>query len=198
MIVRKMYRLVMTVFGTCLGLILTSPMAQADQVISFKSIPTDIVEYQELQQTVNTPEGAAGLFIMAMLAQEQSPHVSRAFMTLSLGQGQLVDGPNGYQGRQPDSAMSDHIKRLQNDPDIARSYVTGATPQNGYTLVDGDLTLYFTRNKLSVVTPNEIRVYVATSGAGTPRPVYMKRESDGIWRVAECSSLFVGIYAPSS
>jgi len=195
---RKLTKLIVAVFGTYLSLILTNQAVQADQVISFKSIPTDIIEYQELQQTVNTPEGAAGLFIMAMLAQETSPHVSRAFMTLSLGQGQLVDGPNGYKGRQPDTTMSDHIKRLQNDPAIARSYVTGATPQNGYTLSEGDLTLYFTRNRLSVVTPDEIRVYVATSGAGTPRPVYMKRESDGIWRVAECSSLFVGIYAPAT
>ena len=134
---------------------------------------------------------------MAMLAHEQSPYVARAFMAISLGQGQLVDGPNGYKGHQPDAAMEDHIKRLQDDPAIARSYITGATPKNGYTIGAGDLTMYFTRNKLSVVTPDEIRVYVATSGAGTPRPIYMKRESDGVWRVAECSSLFVGIYAPS-
>ena len=193
-----MYKLIVTIFGTYLGLILTNQIAQADQVISFKNIPSEITEYQELQQTVNTPEGAAGLFVMAMLAHEQSPIVARALMSLSLAQGQLVAGPNGYKGRQPDPAMNDHIKRLQDDPDIARSYITGATPQNGYTLGDGDLTMYFTRNKLSVVTPDEIRVYIATSGAGTPRPIYLKRESDGIWRVAECSSLFVGIYAPAS
>ncbi len=174
-----------------------SAPAAADQVISFTDIPDTIPAYQELQQSANTPEGAAALFIVGMLKQESSPNMARAFMTLSLSNDQLVDGPNGYQGRQPDTTMNDHLKRLANDPAIARSYITGATPQNRYTLPAGDMTMYFTRNRLSEVTPDEIRVYVATSGAGTARPVYMKREGDGIWRVAECSSLFVGIYAPA-
>jgi hypothetical protein len=193
-------RLTFSKWGLCLIALTLGLMSQnvrADQVVSFKGLPDSIPDYMEIQQSANTPEGAAGLFILGMLKQEVSPTMARAFMSLSLSSEQLVPGPNGYKGKQPDTTMNDHLKRLANDPDIARSYVTGSTPQNKYTPPPGDLTFYLTRNRLSVVSPTEVRVYVATSGAGTARPIYMKQESDGIWRVAECSSLFVGIYLPA-
>ena len=41
-----MYKRILTIFGTWFGLILTNQLALADQVISFKNIPSDIVEYQ--------------------------------------------------------------------------------------------------------------------------------------------------------
>ena len=95
--------------------------------------------------------------------------------------------------------MKDHLyKRLVLDPNIARSYVEGATPQNGYTVPEGQgYTFRFSRNRLSQVSETEVRVFVATSGQSSPRPVSMKRQPDGIWKAEESSSLFVGVYLPA-
>ncbi len=177
---------------------LTGGSPRADETLSLSGLPADIEEYLEIQQTMNTPEGAAGVLVLAMLANEQQPALARALFSVSLAQPQLVSGPNGYNGKQPDSTMRDHIDRLSRDPNIARSYILGATPQNGYAPPEGDLKMYMSRNRLSQISEDEVRVYVQTSGAGTPRPLVLKREADGIWRVLECSSLFVGIYRPSS
>lgn len=42
-----------------------------------------------------------------------------------------------------------------------------------------------------------VTVFVACSGAKTPRPVTMRRDDQGIWKAEEWSSLIVGIWNPA-
>ena len=178
------------IFGAALTVLLTVSDTRADQVISFKTAPTGISDYLELQAQVNSPEGAAGLFVMAMLTREKSPQLSRAFMTLSLAEDLLEDGPNGYKGRQPNPELTERIDHLTKHPEIARSYIVGAVAKKQYTLPPGAFTLYLTRSKDSKLSADQIRVFLATSGADDHRAVILQREDDGIWRVADCTALF--------
>ncbi|MDA3940376.1 MAG: hypothetical protein PF693_13895 [Spirochaetia bacterium] len=52
-------------------------------------------------------------------------------------------------------------------------------------------------NKYSEISETEIKLFVACSGASSPRPVRVKRNSSGLWKVDEFSSLVVGVMAPS-
>ncbi len=166
-------------------------LAWADEQHHFDALPQSVEAFSALQNTANTPEIGAALFVVAMLVVEQDEVLGEQLMVQSLTDANLT-------GDQLDTSMRDHLKRLERDPDIARSYVSGAKPDNGYRAPDEvGFTFKFSRNRYSVRSEIEVRVFVATSGAGTPRPVSLMRDSTGIWKVEEASSLFVGIYRPS-
>ena len=43
-----------------------------------------------------------------------------------------------------------------------------------------------------------LKVFVASSGAASPRPVTLQRNNRGLWKAVEWSSLTLGVAAPSS
>lgn len=171
----------------------------ASETVRIDVMPSDIDGYAALQKQHNTPEGAAACFVVAMLTYENSAPLARAFFTLSLTDVNLIDGPNGHGGRQPDVSYQDHIDmRLKRDPGMARSYVQGTSRNDNYVLPPQPYEFVFTRNPRSVESDNLIRVYLASTGADTPRPVLLLRGDDGLWRVDGASSLFVGVAAPQA
>lgn len=90
------------------------------------------------------------------------------------------------------------LDRVLGKPFIAASYFKGALPENGYAVpADSSLKLEITRNKYSVISGDEVKVFVYSSGASSPRPVRLKRNSSGIWKADEFSSLVVGVKPPA-
>lgn len=160
-------------------------------------LPPTLQDFQHLQKGAVTPERGATLLILAMLVFEDDPNVAEKMVIEAITDDNLEITASGTKSLMPH--MKDHLyKRLALDPNIARSYVEGATPQNGYALPQGvGYTFRFSRNRLSQVSDTEVRVFVATGGQGTPRPVSMKLQPDGIWKAEEASSLFVGVYLPA-
>ncbi len=169
----------------------------ASETIRIGSLPQNVEGFAALQKQNNSPEGAAACFAVAMLTYEGDAALARAFFTLVLTDVNLIDGPNGHNGRQPDVAYQDHIDlRLKRDPGMARSYVQGTSRNDNYVLPPLPYDFVFTRNARSVESDDLIRVYLASTGADSPRPVLTKRGADGQWRVDGASSLFVGVAAP--
>ena len=172
---------------------------QASQTVRIEQMPTTVEQFVALQQNLNTPEGAAACFAVAMLTYELDPDLSRAFFTLSLTDANLMDGRNGYNGRQPDVGYQDHIeRRLKYDSGMARSYVQGTNRNDNYILPLLPYDFVLTRNDRSIESDDLIRVYLESTGADTPRPVLTMRGKDGQWRVDGASSLFVGVAAPQA
>ncbi len=157
-------------------------------------LPPTLQDFQHLQKGATTPERGVTMLILAMLVFEDYPAEAEKMVIEAITDDNLLIAADGTKSLMP--YMKDHLyKRLKLDPNIARSYVEGATPQNGYALPQGaGYTFRFSRNRLSQVSDTEVRVFVATSGQGTPRPVFMKLQSDGVWKAEEASSLFVGVY----
>lgn len=160
-------------------------------------LPPTLQDFKHLQKGAVTPERGATLLILAMLVFEDYPAEAEKMVIAAITDNNLNITADGVKSLMPH--MKDHLyKRLALDPNIARSYVEGATPQNGYALPEGQgYTFRFSRNRLSQVSKTEVRVFVATSGQSSPRPVSMRRQPDGIWKVEEASSLFVGVYLPA-
>ena len=71
----------------------------------------------------------------------------------------------------------------------------GTSPDNGYTLPEPPYTLEITRNPYSEINENTVKVFVLSSGADSPRPVTLKQNSRGIWKVS-VESLILGIREP--
>ena len=77
---------------------------------------------------------------------------------------------------------------------IPRSYVKGATPENGYELPDPPYEFEFSDNPYSGdEEEGPYKVFVASSGAASARPMMVRRNNRGIWKAYEWSSLLVGI-----
>jgi hypothetical protein len=47
-------------------------------------------------------------------------------------------------------------------------------------------------NQLNVDKTDEVRLYVACSGGNLPRPLGLRKNDKGIWKITSLSSLFVG------
>jgi hypothetical protein len=78
-----------------------------------------------------------------------------------------------------------------------RSYVEGATPENGYRLPEPPYRVICSANPYSGdLESGEFKVFVASSGADSPRPVTVRRGEDGLWRASEWSSLLLGVREP--
>lgn len=90
------------------------------------------------------------------------------------------------------------IKRLLASRDIARSYA-GGTLANGYT-ADGTVAFDTEYSKLQGVDypePGRAKLFVTCGGADTPRPVELRKNPSGQWKVTAWSSLQVGVKKPA-
>lgn len=174
-------------------------LAEESQIASFTALPGTLQEYQSAQAELNSPEGAASLFVLAMAAYENDANLSLSFMGAALTTDNVVSSTDGSGNKLPNPNFMYYVDRqLKVDPNIARSYFRGSDPAQGYLIPQGALEIALSRNRLSVVSDKQVRIYVTTSGAGTPRPITLVKESDGMWRVNDAGSLFVGVYAPGN
>ncbi len=182
-----------------LAAVLTAPLhpANADEVLTFQGLPTSIDDFSALQSAHNSPEGAAAMVVLAMLTFEQDAALGRALLAQCLIPTRVASAPAAPGGLKPNSDTEFYIDQFTRDPNIARSYILGTSPQNGYALPE-ILSIALSRNRLSVVSPSEVRVFVDTSGQPHPRPVYAVKGNDGQWRVDDFTSLSVGVFKPSN
>lgn len=84
---------------------------------------------------------------------------------------------------------------------IWRSYVKGTSPANKYEVPDPTNFEIETRiQDIDQPTPEStsVRIFVHSSGADSDRPIKLKKDSRGQWRVYEYSSLCVGVRKPAS
>ena len=144
-----------------------------------------------------TPEGGAAVFILAMMNYVGSETFGTQCFTIALDRTQLVRSSTGdYKGFRPARSFEYFSRRLATHPYLPFAYVLGTTPATGYRATP-PYHLSFTRNRYSVQRNGDIKVFVKTSGGVRPRPITMRKNDRGLWKVVEASSLFVGVAAPS-
>lgn len=177
------------------------PLAAQEAVrVEVPLIPADVEEFVALRNEIAvTPEGGAAMFVVAMSAYAKDPDLGmRLFTAILVNDGSMLrDDPAGYGGKAPGNSASYLIRRLDDAPWVASSYWIGTSPENGYTVPEGNpLTTAVSRNPYSVVSETEMRVFVHCTGADSPRPIRLERNNRGVWKVAEFSSLVVGVRPP--
>ena len=162
--------------------------------VSFGTLPASPGAFDAVWNgTAKDPEGAAACFVLAALLLERNPALGEQCML-------RVASPDGYNIRngKPGNSFKELVRRMKEQPWIARSYVQGATPANGYA-VSPPYRIVFDG---SAGSPrgrpggNKAKVFVVCAGADSARPVTVSAEAEG-YRIYEASSISVGIRPPA-
>lgn len=169
--------------------------------ITIAALPRTVEDFQNLRdQHGNTPSGAAALFATALIVYAENQQAGLPMLILMLVNDntlmQTASANRGYRGFDLTANTRFLTDRVIPAPWVPRSYVQGTSPVSHYTLPSGPLRFSFTTNNYTVISPTELRMFIASTGADTPRPLRLKRNSAGLWKVAEFSSLVVGVRPP--
>ncbi len=158
------------------------------------SPPASVDDLRRMYDEVHEdPAGVAALYVMAMLAFTRDKALGRALVRFLMTPEHTVTVREGEKALC--RSVMYHLSRLERYPYLARTYVDGTSPADGYALGEPPYAVVVTR--VQPVNPSRVRLYLACSGAASARPVVLQREEAG-WKVREESSLYSGVVAPSS
>lgn len=174
---------------------------KADSTVSVESLPRSVDQLRDIRDRIaTTPEGGALVFILALInyTSPDNHDVGTQMCTLAVAEDSVVKSQesgnlNGYVLHRSD------VERLNRaNAAVAASYVIGTSPENNYALQDGQEISIGFRNQekhAGSVASGTRKVFVWSTGADTARPIKLKRNIRGIWKVCEFSSLVVGVRA---
>jgi hypothetical protein len=169
--------------------------ANAQKTVETAKVPTTVQEFLIFRdQVAQTPEGGASVMLMALILYTQNEVLGKQAITIALDRSQLSQG-DVYKGFQPPSSINFHLQNLKGKPYIARSYVVGTSPEGAYKL-PGKIRFKLTQSAYNDQSNGDVKVFVQCSGADTPRPVSVRKNNRGVWKVVSYNSLFVGIRYP--
>lgn len=166
--------------------------------VALNKLPYSFARFsQVIKYTGGNPAGAAANFLMALKIYRQYKGEGIKALVSSVSEDALLptnaaESYNGFALMTGD--MSIIKSTLGSYPALTTAYVRGATPENGYT-PKGPPYYYdfkFDKNN-SDINKGEVRMYVLTKGADTPRPITIVWDSDGAWRAKSWSSLLTGL-----
>lgn len=167
--------------------------------IQLEQMPQSVEAFiAQRDQLACTPEGGAAMMVAALLLYATDEALGQQCLTVAVDRSRLQQGNQGYQGWQL-TVTDQQLIRLQikGQPHLPRSYIHGATPANGYELPNLPYEIVFSENPYSGDRETgRFKVFVASSGASTPRPITVQRNERGIWKASEWSTLLVGVQKP--
>lgn len=156
--------------------------------IIFKKLPTNPEELKACEySSLEKPEYTAALFLAAMKVYPQNKEAAHAMI-------QFLQGPR---------ELSNYDKQFLRDRMMSKgsyvvdSYFKGATVENGYTPTE-PYTVTVTENPYSYANEGYAKLFIASSGADSPRPIIMRlKPSTGEWFLWE-QLLLAGIREPAT
>ncbi len=164
----------------------------AQKTIKAEALPTTLEDFITFRDRVaTTPEGGAAVFTMALLIYTKDQELGEKALTIALDRSCLAEG-NVHKGYKPPNSINYHLKNLQGKKYIARSYVLGTSPKKGYRLPK-TLKYKVSQNPHSQQPNGDIKVFVHSTGADSPRPITMRKNNRGIWKAYNYNSVFVGV-----
>ena len=111
--------------------------------VQIDQLPSSVEDFVALRDQVSmTPQGGAAMMVVALLAYASDEKVGRQCLTIAVDRGRLVEGSDGYKGWQLGSRDLRLIRdQLADRVYLPRSYIEGATPENGYQLPEPPYTV---------------------------------------------------------
>jgi hypothetical protein len=177
--------------------------APGDREVVVDKLPATIEEFIALRDKLAvTPHGGAVMDVLASILYTQNQALGLQAITVATDMKWLEADKSGkgFKGFIPWNAEQGRLKErlLYGREYVARSYVQGTSPENGYTIPAGPLKFKIREQANSVIDPNNIKLFVFCTGADSPRPMALKKNDKGLWKAYEWSSLQVGPRAPVS
>jgi hypothetical protein len=173
--------------------------------VQIEKLPATPEEFIALRDKIaTTPQGGAAAFVVALLKYAEEPKSGEAFLTIAIDGKWLVNKSTGYKGKTVGPRYLQALKmRIADKPYVARSYVQGTTPENGYALPEFPLTIKVleqagdaAQNAKNAANGGLVKVFVYSTGADSPRPMQVNKNDKGIWKAYSWSSLEVGVRPP--
>lgn len=167
--------------------------------VQIEQLPQSVEDFLALQaQVAGTPQGGAAMMVVALLLYADDVELGHACLSVAVDRDRLSEGEKGYAGWQLRGRARQLIRtQIGGQPHIPRSYIQGTSPENGYQLPPPPYELSISDNPYSGdIEAGTYKVFVACSGAASPRPVMTRRDASGLWKACEWSSLLMGIRKP--
>ncbi|TGL02079.1 DUF6935 domain-containing protein [Leptospira levettii] len=164
--------------------------------VSFSSEPSTIEEFKSIQAaTATTPEGGVAVLVLAISLYGKNPELGRKAVVLTVlsKNRQKSNKPTAIDGVDLGGSDSYLLGQLDKYKMLPNGYWKGSEPSNGYTPSLPLTVETFTNPYSGEESSGRIKLFVATKGASSYRPVTVEKDSDGLWRAKEMSSLYVGM-----
>lgn len=153
-------------------------------------------------QNGSTPEGAVVSLIAALdlFTKDTVEGAKGLVLVLDPSSLQADSTGKGYKGFIVNKSTLGLVERqLQQNPLLINSYLPGSSPSNGYSITEPPYTFTLTANRYSgEAAKGKIKLFIPSSGASSARPVTVTRNSKGVWKVSEFSSILVGVAKASN
>ena len=138
---------------------------------TFAALPESVDELRALPEaSMDTPFKTAALTVCALCAFAAVPEIGTEMLN-------FLRGPRPLSG-QDISFIKDRFRG--NRSYIIFSYFAGATPENNYTPRE-PYTVTVTSDAHSYDEQGYARLYIASGGADSPRPIKLRKKADGQW-----------------
>ncbi|EMJ87590.1 DUF6935 domain-containing protein [Leptospira meyeri] len=165
-------------------------------LVVFSSEPASIEEFKSLQSSIaTTPEGGVAILVLAISLYGKNQELGTKAVTLSVlsKNRQKSTKPSAVDGMDLGNGDQYLLGQLNKYKMLSNGYWKGAEPSNGYTASLPFTVETYTNPYSGEESTGKIKLFVATRGASSFRPVTVEKDSDGLWRAKEMSSLFVGM-----
>ena len=165
-----------------------------DSDYTVESMPTTEAGFVAMRDRMATdPHGAAVCFAVALILYADNKELGTVALCRMIDR-QWLDNS----GEVPTLRGMDRDKLeryVAKAPNAVHSLVRSATPDNGYEMGSAPYTIRI-REQQGDVKADSAKIFVFSTGADTPRPLTMKKNDAGLWKIAEWSSLIVGVRKP--
>lgn len=180
------------IMGMCLDpyCISAKPLKEKNTVASAKGLPSTYADFKERCHTVAvTPEGAVKMYFDAVFCYLDPNRRTEASKMLRY----IMHADANWEGNQRHVTF---IRRLK-EPSyhyIFRSFASGTSPENGYSMSPDDYRLVFSKKDQQ---QDYIRVFLRSSGADSDRRVWVKQYPDGFWYVINNADTYAKVRDPA-
>jgi hypothetical protein len=164
-------------FGQAISVTVDKIPATADELVALRD------------RIAKTPEGGAVVFILAMQMYAEKSDIGLQAFTIALDMDELASG-DVYKGYAPKRLWDEKWQQIAKYPFLGRIYAKGTKAEDSYALPFGPVA--FSVTEVRSQYDGTAKVFVATTSGNMPRPLYLKKNDKGLWKVIDASSVFVG------
>ena len=148
-----------------------SNLGNQQETFNFSTLPESAEQLRALPEAaMDTPFQTAALTVCALCAFAADQAVGTGLLN-------VLRGPRPLSG-QDISFIKDRFRGGRTY--IPFSYFAGATPDNNYTPTQ-PYTVTVTSDARSYDEQGYARLYIASGGADSPRPIKLRKKADGQW-----------------
>ena len=157
----------------------------------YSGLPSNYAEFRErCQSACQSPYGAAKMFFDAVFCYMEPSTRSEGTKMLRF----VMHEKQGWE-RSPNFSLFAQRMRDTKYQHIFRSFAEGTSPENDYSM---DPNSYQLMMGELVESTGYMRLFLYSSGADSPRPIWVKQFDDGLWYVINVVSTYAGVREPYS